>query len=323
MLINPDNLAKPRIKTEKLKSPLPMRHGVSASRVWLPKSGDYKNSTEKYGEWNTILEFLIERFPFIPEEILRERMDRGDIVSEDGTSFNPESPYKPEIFLFYYREIPDEVEIPFKEKILFKDDNIIVVDKPHFLPVTPTGRYVRESLLARLKHHYQMEEISPIHRLDRETAGVMMYTCNKDIRGDYQHLFQKRQVTKTYEAIAPKSNHNFPLTYQSRITKGQPFFIMQEEQGEPNSETLLDIIETSGDLARYLLQPVSGRQHQLRVHMMSLGCPILNDPFYPELLPSKGDDYSKPLQLLAKTIAFIDPLSGESRYFETQQKLVF
>ncbi len=314
---------KPRIKTEKLKSPLPMRQGVSASRVWLPKNGDYKNSIERYGEWNTILEFLIERFPFIPEDILRDRMDRGDIVSEDGTPFQTDSPYKSEIFLFYYREIPDEPVIPFKEKILFKDDNIIVVDKPHFLPVTPTGRYVRESLLARLKHQYQIEEISPIHRLDRETAGVMMYTCNKEIRGNYQSLFQKRQVEKTYEAIAPIVDHDFPMTYRSRIGKGEPFFIMHEEDGEANSETLLDIIETQGELARYCLKPVSGRQHQLRVHMMSLGCPILNDPFYPELLPSKGDDYSKPLQLLAKTITFVDPLSGESRFFETQLKLKF
>ena len=154
-------------KKQKLASPLPMRHGVSASRVWLPKIGDYKNSTEKYGTWNTMLEFLVERFPFIGEEILIERLERGHIISQSGETFTPESPYQPEIFLFYYREIPNEPKIPFKEEILFKDEHIIVVDKPHFIPVTPSGRYVRESLLARLKHHYQNEEISPIHRLDR------------------------------------------------------------------------------------------------------------------------------------------------------------
>ena len=309
---------------QKLASPLPMRHGVSASRVWLPKIGDYKNSTEKYGTWNTMLEFLVERFPFIDEDILIERLERGHIVSQTGASFTPDSPYQPEMFLFYYREIPNEPEIPFKEEILFKDEYIIVVDKPHFIPVTPSGRYVRESLLARLKHHYQSEDISPIHRLDRETAGVMLFSCNADIRGAYQNLFQKREVKKTYEAIASISYRTFPIIYKSRITQSEDtFFIMREEQGEPNSETSIDIIETKGDLARYQLAPVTGRQHQLRVHLMSLGFPILNDPFYPELLPSKGEDYSQPLQLLAKTIEFIDPISNETRFFESKQTLTF
>ena len=193
-----------------------MRQGVSASRVWLPKNGDHKNSTEKYGEWNTVLEFLTERFPFIPEDILLERMSRGDIVSEDGTAFNALSPYQAEIFLFYYREIPDEPAIPFKEQILFKDDNIIVVDKPT-LSCNGLLTLCTREFISSLKHQYQIEEISPVHRLDRETAGVMMFTCNKDVRGAYQNLFQKRLVKKTYEAIATISALDFPLTYKSRI----------------------------------------------------------------------------------------------------------
>ena len=319
-----DNFKPKQKYSQKLASPLPMRHGVSASRVWLPKVGDYKNKTEKYGTWTTLLEFLLERFPFISEEILIERLERGHIVSQTGETFTPTSPYQPEIFLFYYREIPNEPEIPFKEEILFKDENLIVVDKPHFIPVTPSGRYVRESLLARLKHHYQNEDISPIHRLDRETAGVMMFSCNADIRGAYQKLFQKREVKKTYEAIAANSDRSFPLNYKSRITQSEDtFFIMREEEGEPNSETTIDVIETKNDLTRYHLAPVTGRQHQLRVHLMSLGFPILNDPFYPELLPAKGEDYSQPLQLLAKSIEFIDPLSNEIRRFESKRFLSF
>ena len=326
---NTENTNKAGKKSkQKLASPLPMRHGVSASRVWLPKVGDYKNKTEKYGTWNTILEFLIERFPFISEEILIERLERGHIVSQTGETFTPESPYQPEIFLFYYREIPNEPEIPFKEEILHIDKHIIVVDKPHFIPVTPSGRYVRESLLARLKHYFGNEDISPIHRLDRETAGVMLFSCNPEVRGAYQNLFQQRQVKKTYEAIAPISKHmsdnSFPLNYKSRIVPSEEtFFIMREEEGETNSETNIDILETKGDLARYHLAPITGRQHQLRVHLMSLGFPILNDPFYPELLPSKGEDYSQPLQLLAKSIEFIDPISNETRIFNSKLTLSF
>ena len=315
-------IASKKRSKQKLASPLPMRHGVSASRVWLPKIGDYKNSSEKYGTWDTLLDFLIERFPFISKEILIERLERGDIVSHLGEKFTPDSAYQPEIFLFYYREIPNEPVIPFKEEILYKDEHIIVVDKPHFIPVTPSGRYVRESLLARLKHHYQNEDISPIHRLDRETAGVMLFSCNTEIRGAYQNLFQKREVKKTYEAIASSSDKTFPLTYKSRIVQSEAtFFIMKEEEGEANAETTINVIETKGDLSHYHLAPLTGRQHQLRVHLMALGFPILNDPFYPTLLPSKGEDYSAPLQLLAKRIEFIDPISHEVRSFESKQTL--
>ncbi len=300
-------------KKEKLKSPLAMRQGVSASRVWLPKKTDQN--------WETILDFLQQRFPFIPPDVLEERMQRGDIVNQEGIPFHRSSPYQGEMFLFYYREIPDEPKIPFKEKILFKNENIIVVDKPHFIPVTPTGRYVRESLLARLKHHYQNEQISPVHRLDRETAGIVIFTCNSKVRGIYQTLFQKRQVKKVYEAIAASSSLKFPITHRSRLVKGEPFFLMKEQQGEINSETTLDVIETRGQLSKYQLKPVTGKQHQLRVHMMSLGIPILNDPFYPKLLPCKGENYDKPLQLLAKSLEFSDPISGELWNFCSLQTL--
>jgi len=304
-----------KARKEKLKSPLPMRQGVSASRVWLPKNNEKK--------WDTILDFLVERFAFISQDILEDRLLRGDIVNETGTPFTKTTPYQGEIFLFYYREIPDEPKIPFKEKTLFKDENIIVVDKPHFIPVTPTGRYVKESLLARLKHHYQNEEISPIHRLDRETAGIVLFSCNRKIRGAYQTLFQKRQVNKVYEAIAATSELDFPVTHKSRIVKSDPFFIMKEGEGEINSETIIQAIETEGNLSKYLLKPITGKQHQLRVHMMSLGIPILNDPFYPVLLPCKGEDYSRPLQLLAKSIEFTDPISGQLLNFQSLQNLKF
>ena len=320
----PKNTKKPNQTKQKVASPLPMKLGVSASRVWLPKIGDYKNATEKYATWNTMLDFLTERFPFIGKEVLRERMERGEIVTEAGTKVKPDSPFQAEVFLFYYREVPDEIDIPFKEEILYKDDNIIVVDKPHFLPVSPTGRYVKETLLSRLKHQYQNEDISPIHRLDRETAGVILFSCNPEIRGAYQHLFQQRQVKKTYEAIAPLTSHALPMTYKSRISADEDtFFLMKEVEGETNSETHLKIIEVKDNLAKYHLAPVTGRQHQLRVHMSALGCPILNDQFYPDLQPAKSDDYSQPLQLLAKRIEFIDPLNDEMRIFDSNQGLRF
>jgi tRNA pseudouridine32 synthase/23S rRNA pseudouridine746 synthase len=224
--------------------------------------------------------------------------------------------------IWYYRELEEETPIPFEEAILFRDEHLLVVDKPHFLPMIPTGRFLRETLLVRLKRRLALPHLTPIHRLDRETAGVVIFSHNLATRGTYQSMFQKRVIRKTYEALAPLlPGREFPFTYRSRMVDGEKFFVMKEEEGEPNSETLVELIERRGSLARYRLHPHTGRKHQLRLHMASLGAPILNDAFYPVALPCKGDDFSAPLQLLARRIAFEDPLTGEARSFASAREL--
>ncbi|PRC92201.1 pseudouridine synthase [Solimicrobium silvestre] len=294
--------------------PLPIRDGVAPSYLWLQK-----------GEWSSLLEFLIQRFPDVSSEIWQSRMARGEVVNETGAPYSATSPYRWGGRIFYYREIEAETPIPFEEQILFQDQHILVVDKPHFLPVIPTGRFLHETLLVRLKNKYHFHDLTPIHRLDRETAGVMIFSINLASRGAYQALFQQRTVQKEYEALAPNLiGHELPLTYRSRMAPGTPFFRMQEVPGIANSETRIELIEQiSGQVSRYRLHPLSGRKHQLRVHLAALGIPILNDAFYPIALPCKADDMSQPLQLLARSIGFNDPITGQERYFESQRKLVF
>jgi tRNA pseudouridine32 synthase/23S rRNA pseudouridine746 synthase len=197
--------------------------------------------------------------------------------------------------IWYYRELDEETPIPFEERILFQDEHLLVVDKPHFLPMIPTGRFLHETLLVRLKRKLELPHLTPIHRLDRETAGVVIFSHNLATRGTYQSMFQKRSIRKVYEALAPAlEGRDFPFTYRSRMVDGEKFFVMKEEEGEPNSETLVELIERRGGLARYRLHPHTGRKHQLRLHLASLGVPILNDDFYPVALPCKGDDFSSP-----------------------------
>ena len=164
--------------------------------------------------------------------------------------------------------------------------------------------------------------MSPIHRLDRETAGVILFSHQPASRGKYQSLFQERTIKKIYHALAPQLTHlQFPLSYQSRMTEAEKFFVMQEEPGIPNATTIINVIERRDALSLYELTPTTGKKHQLRVHLASLGAPIVNDSFYPVALPCKGDDYSAPLKLLAKSIAFIDPFTGEDRYFQSERSL--
>jgi tRNA pseudouridine32 synthase/23S rRNA pseudouridine746 synthase len=297
-----------------LTNPLPIRDGVSASRVWLPQ-----------GNWAFILDFLVEKFPNISPQAMQGRMQQGDIMDSDGNCYYPDSPYRSDIHLFYYRELHNETKIPFEATILYQDEHIVVADKPHFLPVVPSGRFLHQTLLVRLKKQLQLDELTPIHRIDRETAGIVMFCINPNSRGRYQSLFQQRKVSKRYQAIAMYNQwiqqQPLPLTHRSKMVKGEPFFRMKEEAGKANSETTIDVIEHNDDLALYDLKPITGKQHQLRVHLASLGCPILHDPFYPDLLPCKGDDFSQPLQLLAKSIAFIDPITHKQRYFKSQRQL--
>ena len=288
-----------------------MRDGVAPSYLWLPE-----------GQWSGMLAFLVERYPQISAAQWQDRMARGEVVSGDGTVLGPDSAYRRGMRIFYYRELERETPIPFQEAILFQDEHLLVVDKPHFLPMTPGGRFVQETLLTRLKKKFDSTDLTPIHRLDRETAGVVIFSRQVASRGAYQSLFQRREVHKTYEALAPAlAGRDFPFTYRSRMVDGDKFFLMREEEGDANSETVIDVIERRGDVNLYRLHPHTGRKHQLRVHLASLGIPIVNDAFYPVARPCKEDDMSQPLQLLARGIDFIDPLTGEARHFESRRTL--
>ncbi|KFI07301.1 pseudouridine synthase [Massilia sp. BSC265] len=296
---------------------MPTRDGVAPSYLWLTE-------TRAGG----MLRFLAERFPDVPESAWARRLARGEIVDAKGVALGADSHVRQGMRIWYYRELEEpETPIPFQEQVLYQDEHLLVADKPHFLPTIPTGRFLHETLLVRLKKRFGLPHLVPIHRLDRETAGVVIFSHNPESRGAYQSMFQKRVVRKVYEALArplegsPLVGRDFPFTYRSRMQDAEQFFVSAEVPGEPNSETLIELIEQRGEVAHYRLHPHTGRKHQLRLHLSALGAPILNDAFYPVALPCKGDDFSAPLQLLARSIAFEDPLSGEPRRFESGFRL--
>ena len=294
-------------------APLATRAGVGPSCVGLPA-----------GPWRTITDFLVEHFPAISRETWLARMASSQVVDEFGELVTPERAYPGHLRVYYYRDVPDEPVIPFLETVLFQDEHLVVADKPHFLPVTPSGNYLQETLLVRLKNRLKIDSLAPIHRIDRETAGLVMFSVQSAERDAYGSLFRRHAVEKHYEAIAPwRGDIDFPLTRKSRIVQDEPFFRQRETEGAPNSETHINVIEKAGELARYALSPVSGKKHQLRVHMNALGLPILNDRMYPPQAHTPDDDYAMPLQLLAKSIAFVDPVTGQARRFHSQRTLAW
>lgn len=291
-----------------------MRQGVTPSRVFLPP-----------GDWPTALDFLRERFPHLSGQLLRERMQRGDIVDSQARPLDATAAYRPGQWLWYYREVKDETSVPFSLDVIFQDERLVVVDKPHFLATTPGGRHVRETALARLRDQLKAPGLTPMHRLDRDTAGLVMFCINPQDRGAYQSLFQRRAVHRSYEAIAPwRPQWSLPHIHESRLAAiGQGDFRMQEVPGPSNSRTRIELIaELPGGRAHYRLLPSTGRKHQLRVHMSALGVPIENDEMYPVLLPERApDDFSRPLQLLARTIWFEDPFLRKVHRFESRRRL--
>ena len=291
----------------------PMMNGVTASKVFLPKCETYPK---------TIFNFLCEEFPHIlPSEWIQRFQDQL-IIDQHGQVLNIDSPYQANQHIYYYRFLAHETKVPFEEKILFENDDLMVVDKPHFLTMSPTGQYVQETLLVRLKKTTGNPDLTPIHRLDRETAGIVLFSKRPETRGLYQQMFAERQVEKTYLAIAPyRSELTFPLKLNLRMEKGNPFFTMQVIDGKSNSETTIELLEHNSDWAKYKLSPKTGKQHQLRVHLNYLNIPIKNDSFYPTVKQQEIDDFSSPLQLLAHSIRFIDPIKKIEMYFNSSMVL--
>lgn len=297
-----------------MKTKLPNINGVGPSRLFLP-AGNYPN----------LLTYLVNKYPNSTEEGWRRRMDEGRVLDATGSPLNSSEPYIPNRHIYYYREVAEEVLIPFREEIIYQDDYIVVADKPHFLPVSPVGPFIQETLLVRLRNRLGIDTLNLAHRLDLETAGLVLCTIVPKTRGLYQNLFRDRKIEKIYEAIAPKLDHlTFPMIYRSRLEESSDFMQMQEVPGEPNSETLINILEEGGRWAKYLLKPSTGRKHQLRAHLNALGIPIMNDQIYPvlsEYVKPSDRNYSKPLQLLAKKLEFVDPISGKKHIFESSRSL--
>jgi tRNA pseudouridine32 synthase/23S rRNA pseudouridine746 synthase len=298
------------------KNPLiPTRDGVSPSCVALPllPPGEPR--------WPTLLDFLAERLPAVDREAWQRRLADGQVLDEHGQPVCATDAYRGGTRLYYWRALDDEPEIPFEATVRFQDAHLLVVDKPHFLPVTPTGRFVRQSLLVRLKQATGIDTLSPIHRIDRETAGLVVFSLRPQDRAAYQALFRERAVDKLYEAIAPAGEAmDWPQRRRSRIEEDPAaFYRMTETEGEPNSETAITLLERRGAWARYRLEPVTGKRHQLRVHMAALGLPLAGDQFYPRVRrgPGEAEDFADPLRLLARGIAFTDPVTGERRRFES------
>ena len=290
--------------------------GVSASRVFLPADQSYPN----------LLQFFINQFPHIEVKEWEDRFAQGLVLNDEGQALGASDAYQPNTHLIYFRRLAREPQIPFEEEIVFQDEHILVADKPHFLPVTPSGLYLHQTLLSRLKKKTGIQTLSPIHRIDRDTAGLVIFSIKPDERAQYQNLFRDRLVQKVYEAIAPYSEGliaRLPIAYQSRIEESEHFLQMQEVEGEPNTDTLIELLEAAKPWAKYKLTPGSGKKHQLRCHLNALGIPIRNDQIYPILTPYQEYDldFSKPLQLLAKEISFLDPITGNARTFISNKVL--
>lgn len=295
-----------------LPVPLPVKEGVGPSCVALPD-----------GAWPTVSAFLIERFSRIDAQTWRARIAAREVMDARGRVVQHDTPFEPHLKVYYYREPAPERPFPAQEAVLYQDDWIVVADKPHFMPVTPSGRHLHETLLVRLKRRLGLDTLAPVHRIDRDTAGLVLFSVQPKTRGAYQSVFRERSAREVYEAVAPlRADLELPRTHRSRLVDGDNFMTMREVPGEPNSETVIELLETKGALGRYRLQPLSGKRHQLRVHMAGLGLPLVNDGIYPVLQPEcEVPDFDKPLQLVARKLAFTDPVTGASRSFESAYRL--
>ncbi|MFF3054733.1 pseudouridine synthase [Streptomyces sp. NPDC057909] len=304
-----------RGRTKPPSAPLPQRDGIDPVRVRLPE--------DPGEEWATVRDHLLARFA---GAIGADRVDamfaEGRFVSVQGP-MAPDEPYTAGRFLWFHRDFAPEEPVPFPVGVVYRDARLVIADKPHFLATTPRGRHITETAVARLRRELGLPSLQPAHRLDRLTAGLVLFVVRSEDRGAYQTLFRDKLVRKEYEAVAPYDpSIAFPRTVRSRIVKERGVIAAREEPGEANSESRIELLEHREGLGRYRLLPATGRTHQLRVHMNGLGLPLVHDPVYPVVEPEgAADDWTRPLQLLARVLEFTDPVTGEPRRFESGLRL--
>jgi tRNA pseudouridine32 synthase/23S rRNA pseudouridine746 synthase len=274
------------------------------------------------GEWETVRDHLVARLAAAPG-VIDAMLDAGGIVDAEGRPVAREAAYVPGMFVWFHRELPDEEPVPFPVGVVYRDEHIVVADKPHFLATTPRGSHVAETALARLRRELGLPSLGAAHRLDRLTAGLVLFTVRPEERGAYQSLFRDRRVAKEYEAVAPYDpGLVLPRTVRSRIVKERSVLAAYEVEGEPNAVSRVELLEHRGALASYRLTPRTGQTHQLRVHMCALGVPILGDPLYPVVTgPVAAGDFRRPLQLLARKLEFTDPVTGLVHRFVSSRVL--
>lgn len=311
-------LRKQSMRRRRRTSPPPLgqRAGIDPVRLRLPPDPE--------GRWQTVRDHLHDRFgEVIGAARVDSMLDAGRFHTFDGP-LSRETPYTASAQVFFHRDFAPEERVPFEVGIVYRDDRVVIADKPHFLATTPRGRHITETLLARLRRDLELPTLQPAHRLDRLTAGLVLLVVRPEDRGAYQSLFQRRQVHKEYRAVAPYDTEvRLPATVRSHIVKERGEMAARELPGDPNSESHIELLAAEGGLGLYRLVPATGRTHQLRVHMNSLGLPILHDPLYPQVQPAGPDDHPRPLQLLAYELDFIDPVTGEPRRFSSAQRLEF
>lgn len=271
-----------------------------------------------------ILDFLVQRFPRIGKALWEKRIREGKVLDDAGLPITSETPYAPQQKIWYFREVDQEPSIPLEEKVLFQNDEILVACKPPFLPVIPSGPYIDECLLNRLKSKTGNSELAPLHRIDRETSGLVLFSMNKTTRGLYGDLFLNNRIEKTYEALSEVEQcpEDREWTVENRLVRAETWFRTRVVAGEVNARSRIKLVGHKDNQAHFLLYPITGKKHQLRIHMSGLGFTIKNDRYYSELLPKQEDDLDNPLQLIARRVKFVDPVSGKAMEFESERKLL-
>jgi tRNA pseudouridine32 synthase / 23S rRNA pseudouridine746 synthase len=273
----------------------------------------------------TLLDFLSERFPNIGSEAWKGRLGEGKVMLGDGTAASALSKVGPGMEIRYFREVPEEPRLSDAHQLLYRDDHILVACKPHFLPVVPGGKFVRQCLLYQLMEETGLPGLSPVHRIDRHTAGLVLLTIHEKERGRYQDLFRDRQVEKGYLAnvrwlSGPPAEDSWEL--KGRIERYGATLRRHLTAGAANASCRISLLQRSGAYAGLALSPFTGKTHQLRLQVSQIGAAILHDPFYPDLLPEAPDDTARPLQLLSKSLRFRDPFTQRELAFTSSRNLL-
>jgi 23S rRNA pseudouridine1911/1915/1917 synthase len=242
----------------------------------------YREQVAEAWAGQMILAYYTQQYPHSGQAEWRERITSGQILLE-GDQADPETLLRPGQWLTYHRPPWEEPEVPLSFTVLYEDLDLLVVAKPAGLPVLPAGGFLEHTLLWQLQQRYPRETPLPIHRLGRGTSGLMLLARSSLARANLSQQMRNHCIRKNYRALVASGDlpDHFTITQAiGKIPHPALGYVYGATTEGLSAYSECSVLRRTPDTTLLDVTILTGRPHQIRIHLATVGFPLIGDPLY-------------------------------------------